>query len=122
MKPAGKFSIILVTAPNLKTARKLAQAALQARLVACANLLPHIESHYWWQEKIQRGREVLILFKTGTSRVKELEQLILAQHPYDTPEIVSLRLDRGTARYLKWITASLPPGAKAQSAATITDS
>ena len=49
--------MVLVTAPDLKTARKLARAALAARLVACANLIPRIESHYWWQGKIEsRGR------------------------------------------------------------------
>ncbi len=55
MKSANQFSIVLVTAPDLKTARKLAQAALQAKFVACANLVPKIESHYWWQGKLERG-------------------------------------------------------------------
>ena len=45
MKPATKFAAVLVTAPDLKTARALARAALQARLIACANLIPKIESH-----------------------------------------------------------------------------
>ena len=50
MKDAAKFSLVLVTAPDLRTARRLARAALTARLTACANLLPQIESHYWWRE------------------------------------------------------------------------
>ena len=41
--------IVLVTDPNLRTARKLVQAALQQRLVACANIVPGLESHYWWK-------------------------------------------------------------------------
>jgi periplasmic divalent cation tolerance protein len=55
MKSAKDFSIVLVTAPDMKTARALAKAALQARLIACANLVPRIESHYWWQGKIESG-------------------------------------------------------------------
>ena len=47
MKSAGRFAVVLVTAPDLKTGRKLARAALAARLVACANLVPSVESHYW---------------------------------------------------------------------------
>ena len=62
MKPKAKYAVVLVTAPDVKTARKLARAALETRLVACANLLPGIESHYQWQGKIERRTEVLILF------------------------------------------------------------
>ena len=53
MKREATFAVVLVTAPDMKTARKLAQAALEARLIACANLVPRIESHYWWQGKIE---------------------------------------------------------------------
>ena len=49
MKLRGKYAVVLVTAPDVKTARKLARAALEARLIACANLIPKIESRYWWQ-------------------------------------------------------------------------
>ena len=51
MKTSKSFRLVLVTAPDLKTARALAKAALVKRLIACANLIPRIESHYWWQEK-----------------------------------------------------------------------
>jgi periplasmic divalent cation tolerance protein len=102
-----KFVIVLVTAPDMKTARKLAWAALKARLVACTNLLPKIESHYWWQNKIETGAEVLLLLKTAQSRVAELEKVIIATHPYDTPEFVVLPITRGNRRYLKWLDRSL---------------
>ena len=118
MKPAHHFNVILVTAPDVRTARQLAHGALEQRLAACASLVPKIESHYWWQGKITRGAEILILFKTARSRLAALEQYILASHPYDTPEIVALRLDQGTARYLAWINASIatPTSACAQAA------
>lgn len=106
MKPAAKFSIVLVTAPDLKTARKLARGALKDRLVACANLVPKIESHYWWQGKIEKSAEVLCIFKTTTTKLNAFEKFILANHPYDTPEIVSLSLTSGTERYLNWLVAS----------------
>jgi periplasmic divalent cation tolerance protein len=95
-----------VTAPDLKTARALARAALRARLVACANLVPKLESHYWWQGKLESGGEVLILFKTTKARLPELEKLILAKHPYDTPEFVVVSIQAGNRRYLEWLKAS----------------
>jgi periplasmic divalent cation tolerance protein len=109
MKSAQRFSLVVVTAPDVKQARKLARLALEARLVACANLIPKIESHYWWQGKIERGSEVLILFKTSTRCIEGLEQLVLKHHPYDTPEIIALSLTRGTKRYVRWIQESLAP-------------
>jgi periplasmic divalent cation tolerance protein len=107
MKSAAHFTIVLVTAPDLKTARVLARAALEARLVACANLVTGIESHYWWQGKLESSAEVLIVFKTRKSRMAALEKLILANHPYDTPEFLSLPLTAGSRKYLDWAGASV---------------
>ena len=106
MKSANSFAVVLVTAPDLKTARKLAKAALTAHLIACANLIPKLESHYWWQGKLETSAEVLLVMKTTRARLAKLEKLILAQHPYDTPEFVVLRLDKGSEKYLKWLQAS----------------
>ena len=112
MRSARQFVLVLVTAPDLKTARRLAQAALKARLVACANLIPQLESHYWWQGKIESGKEVLLVLKTAKRSLAKLEALILSQHPYDTPEFLVLSLDRGTKRYLRWLADSLVPSLK----------
>jgi len=106
MKSAAKFSVVLVTAPDLKTARALARAALRARLIACANLVPRLESHYWWQGKVESSAEVLLILKTPRRRLAALEKLILAQHPYDTPEFLALPLSAGSGKYLDWLTAS----------------
>lgn len=94
--------MVWVTAPDLRVARRLAKAALEAHLAACANLVPGIESHYWWQGKLERGREVLILFKTTARRLAELEKLVLALHPYDTPEFVVVPVHQVNERYLTW--------------------
>ena len=103
----GKYAVVLVTAPDLKTARKLARAALEARLIACANLVPKIESHYWWQGKNMSGAEVLMLLKTTTARLAALEKLIVSMHPYDTPEFLVLPISRGNKRYLDWVAESV---------------
>jgi periplasmic divalent cation tolerance protein len=103
---SAKFHIVLVTAPDQKSARKLARGALNARLVACANVIPKIESHYWWQGKIERSSELLILFKTTGKALKQLEKMIITTHPYDTPEFVILTLAGGNRRYLAWLEAS----------------
>jgi periplasmic divalent cation tolerance protein len=108
MNKATPFSLVLVTAPDLKTARRLARLALKAKLIACANLVPKVESHYWWQGKLESGAEVLLVLKTRRAHLRRLEKLILAAHPYDTPEFIVLDLRGGSARYLKWLAASCP--------------
>ncbi len=107
MKAATKFAVVLVTAPDLKVARQLARGALDAKLIACANLVPKIESHYRWRGKIESGAEVLMVCKTTKAKLAAFEKFILAQHPYDTPEFVVLSLAQGTARYLDWLAASM---------------
>src|SRR5207302_10817631 len=97
-----QFALAVITAPDLKIARKLVKAALQARLIACANLLPRIESHYWWEGHTETSSEILILLKTTTARLSALEKLIIDQHPYDTPEFIVLKIDSGNKRYLDW--------------------
>jgi len=103
VKAAGKFAVVLVTAPDLRTARALARSALRARLIACANLVPKIESHYRWRGKIESGTETLMILKTTKSKLAALEKLILAEHPYDVPEFVVLPLAAGNQKYLDWL-------------------
>jgi periplasmic divalent cation tolerance protein len=103
VRKTTQFRLILVTAPNIKAARQLAKIALTNRAAACANLIPRIESHYWWKNKLETANETLILFKTRASKLEALEKLILQSHPYDTPEIISLTLTSGNQRYLAWL-------------------
>jgi periplasmic divalent cation tolerance protein len=109
MKATRQHVLVFVTAPDRKTARQLARAALEAKLVACANLVPRIESHYWWHDKLEVSAEVLILFKTTRRQLAGLEKLVLAGHPYDTPELIALPLLAGTQAYLDWISHSVEP-------------
>src|SRR5678816_3127262 len=107
MRTAKRYRLVLVTAPDLKAARLLARKSLRARLIACANLVPKIESHYQWRGKIEHATEVLLIMKTTAARLARLEKLILAVHPYDTPEFLVLTLDHGAQRYLAWLDQSL---------------
>jgi len=107
MKSANQFAVVLVTAPDLLAARKLAKTALQKRTAACVNVVPRIESHYWWLKEIRSDSEVLLILKTTKAKLAALEKLILANHPYDTPEFLVLNLSKGSQRYLNWLTESV---------------
>ena len=107
MKRTGRHFLVFVTVPNRRVARKLARAALAQRAAACANILPGIESHYWWKGEVESGSELLIIFKTTTARLADLESVVHSNHPYDTPEFVVAPLDGGSARYLAWLDDSV---------------
>ncbi len=105
-QPAPNQRVILVTAPDLDTARRLIAGVLEAHLAACANIVPGIESHYWWEGTLESATECLILFKTHASRQAALETKIHELHPYDVPECIALDIHSGSAAYLRWINES----------------
>lgn len=110
MKTTRRHAVVLVTAPDEKVARALAKAVLEARAAACVNLVPRIESHYWWQGRIESAKEVLLVMKTTRPRLADLERTVRANHPYDTPEFVVLPIGAGAERYLAWIDESARGG------------
>ena len=107
MIKTAQYFVVLVTAPKLTVARKLARGILKNRLAACANLVPGVESHYWWEGKICRDAEILMVMKTSRAKLKALEKFVLAEHPYDTPEFVVLPIGSGSRRYLEWLGESV---------------
>ncbi|MEM5344505.1 divalent-cation tolerance protein CutA [Paraburkholderia azotifigens] len=95
-------SLVLTTVPDLATAQKLAQDALSERLAACVAQLGCVQSSYHWQGKIESAEEIQLMFKTSVARTLELERFIQAQHPYDTPEILSWQVT-ASAAYGQWV-------------------
>ncbi len=99
--------IIFVTAKDKKEATKIANGLLKAKLIACANIIPGVQSLFWWQGKIDRGSEVLLILKTKKSLFKKVEAQVKVLHSYTTPEIIALPIAAGSEAYLKWVDASL---------------
>jgi periplasmic divalent cation tolerance protein len=95
--------VVFVTTSNDQEAASIADALVSERLAACVNILGAIESVYRWEGKITRDREVLMIIKTTAERYPELELRIKELHSYSTPEVVALKIERGSADYLTWI-------------------
>ncbi|HAM38218.1 MAG TPA: cytochrome C biogenesis protein CcdA [Elusimicrobia bacterium] len=102
-----KYTIVFVTVPNKKEAKKIADIILKEKLVACVNIINKLESIYWWQGKIEKSNELLLIMKTKTSLSKELIKKIKSIHTYEVPEIIFLPITAGNTDYLKWIDDSL---------------
>lgn len=94
---------VFMTAANREEAARLAEMLVGARLAACVQILPEIESVYRWEGKVERQREVLLIAKTTASKFEEIEREVRAIHSYATPEIVALPIVAGSAPYLQWL-------------------
>jgi periplasmic divalent cation tolerance protein len=106
VNPASRFHLVLVTAPLLPVARKLAGQILTAKLAACVNILPGVQSHYWWKGRIEKSGEVLMLIKTTAARLRPLRRLVKRHHPYEVPEFIAVPIEKGGKKYLQWIEES----------------
>lgn len=107
MRSASVYCVILVTACSAAEAKRIGRALLKKRLVACVNMLPGVESHYWWKGRIERSRECLMMMKTRRGRFAAITQTVKELHSYVVPEIIALPMAAGQRDYLRWVDASL---------------
>jgi len=99
--------IVLSTFPDADTARRIARILVEEKLAACVNIGPSVESIYRWKGAIESATETPVLIKSTTWRYQLLEARILELHPYEVPEIISIRADSGHVAYLQWIEQSV---------------
>lgn len=99
--------IVLVTTPNAEEAARIAEVLVSEQLAACVNIVPGIESIYRWEGNVTRDQEALMIIKTTAERYDELERRVKELHSYSTPEVIALRIERGSEQYLNWLRDSL---------------
>jgi periplasmic divalent cation tolerance protein len=97
------FLIVFCTCASEEQADRLARSVVEKRLAACANILPPIQSVYWWQGQIEVAPERLLLFKTTEDRFAELRDAVIEMHSYAVPEIIAVPITAGSDPYLAWI-------------------
>jgi periplasmic divalent cation tolerance protein len=95
--------VVLTTLSNEEEAVKLVRELLDRRLIACGTVTPGVRSLYRWQGKIADEREVLVLLKTRSARIEQLQSAFRELHPYKVPELLALAVDSGLEKYLEWI-------------------
>ncbi len=94
--------VAFVTIPREK-AKELARNLVEARLAACVNIAPKIESVFWWEGKVQEEEEALLIIKTTQLKVENMINYVRDNHPYDVPEILTFKLSEGLPDYLNYV-------------------
>ena len=95
--------LVVTNLPNREAAERLAERLVADHLAACVNILAACRSVYRWQGDVAREDEVPVFIKTTDERYPDLEMAIRAHHPYELPEIVAVRIERGLPEYLTWV-------------------
>ena len=88
-------------------AARVARVLVEERLIACANLLPGARSLYRWEGAVQDEREVVVLMKTRKQDWTALLSRLHELHPYETPELIAVRVAAGAPKYMAWLEAQL---------------
>ena len=102
--------VVLMTAPNVEEATRIAEMLVERKLAACVQILPPMTSIYVWKGEVERASEILLVAKSTRAKFDELEQAVRAIHSYETPEIIALPIVAGSPSYLSWLSNCLEEG------------
>jgi periplasmic divalent cation tolerance protein len=95
--------IVLITVGSEEEAHKIAELLVNEKKAACINIVPGVDSLFWWEGKLDSARESLLLVKTKASLFSEIISLVKEIHTYEVPEIIALPIIAGSEDYLKWL-------------------
>lgn len=96
--------LLYCTAASTAEAEKVAEAVVRQRLAACANIIPGMRSLYWWQGKLERGEEAVLILKTRPDLVEAATAAVKAAHSYSVPCVLPIGVgEGGNADYVAWL-------------------
>jgi len=102
---------VYTTYPSAVEAEAAGRALLERRLAACVNILPGMVSLFWWEGKIDRGDEVVMIIKTRAGLAEAVRAAVRQMHTYTTPAILVLPIESVDPDYHAWIVKETPGAA-----------
>ena len=96
-------TVLFITAADAEEARQISRLLLERRKAACINIIPRVDSNFWWKNKLDSAQESLLIIKTKTSLLPEITALVKGVHSNAVPEIIALPIIGGNQEYLQWI-------------------
>ena len=105
MPTEDRAVFVYTTHPSLAEAERIGRVLVERRLAACVNILPGMVSYYWWEGKIDRGEEVVMIVKTRAALAEGVRVAVKERHSYTTPAILVTPLASVDEAYLAWLMA-----------------
>jgi len=97
------YIVVFVTANDKQEAQKIAQLLLKRRRAACVNIIPEVDSRFWWQDKLDTAQECILVIKSKASLLPDIIKSVRKNHSNDVPEIIAMPIIGGNQDYLDWI-------------------
>ena len=97
------YKLLYVTAQTEDEAKAIGRSLVEARLVACANVIAGMTPIFRWKGRVQEGSEAILIAKTRAELVPAATRLIVEAHAYDLPCVVALPIEPGHQPFLDWI-------------------
>jgi periplasmic divalent cation tolerance protein len=107
VKPLDNYIVVLVTVSGKKEAEYIAQKLLEDKLIACANIIGPVSSHFHWEGKLEQAEEFFVLIKSRLDLFEELSERVKILHSYEVPEVLALPVIKGSKAYLDWLDGTL---------------
>ncbi len=101
------FVMVYVTTSNKMEAEKIAKTLLNERLIACANIIGPVASHFHWNGKIDYQEEYVMIMKSRADLFRDLEERVRALHSYEVPEVVAVPIVDSSKEYFDWMNSML---------------
>ncbi len=103
--------IAMTTLPSHDSAHALAQALVEGRWAGCVQVVPGLTSHYRFEGRLHADSEYLLLIKTTRGAWPRLRAELLAQHPYEVPELLAWPAQGWSFPYAAWLSQAVAEGA-----------
>ncbi|HHY00539.1 MAG: divalent-cation tolerance protein CutA [Methanobacterium sp.] len=101
------YSIVYITTSDSEEAQQIAKNLLKEKIIACANIIPVMESIYWWEGELEEDVESILLVKTSSKLVNKVIERVKEIHSYQTPCALEIQIKSGSKEYLDWLENAL---------------
>lgn len=99
--------LVYITTSNTEEAKTLSKILLEKKLIACSNILPQMNSFYMWEEKTESSEESVLILKSFKDKYSEIEKVVLENHSYEIPCLLTIKLENVNKKYLEWMKSQL---------------
>lgn len=101
--------LVLSTVGSVEDAERIARDLVDNHFAACVNIVPGVTSVYRWKGQVEKDVELLLVIKTSRDRFEGLREALVADHPYEVPEVVAMHVEAGHPPYLAWLAENVAP-------------